>query len=135
MVERSNFIENSYSGDFIVELNINGTSEHQVLDTIQNMTMAVAIFKLKGNSDKQTKDILVMGFRCQLKWWWNNLLNSEDKSQIDIAVKTESNEVICVTILLYPITKFFLGEPLLNSDRSTDYLKERFISGLPKLFA
>lgn len=59
--ERSSFIENNYSGDSIVEWNIDGASEHQVLDTIQNMTMSATSFILKGNSDKQTKDILIMG--------------------------------------------------------------------------
>lgn len=166
--ERSNFIENNYSGESIVEWNIDGASEQQVLDTIQNMTMAATAFKLKGNTDKHTKEILVMGFTGQLKGWWDNLLSSEDKYQIDAAAKTESNEEICVTTLLYAITKFFVGEPLklqqravdqllnlycptmsdyrwyrdmflsklcLRSDGAADYWKERFISGLPGLFA
>lgn len=166
--ERSSFIENNYLGESIVEWNIDGVSEQQVLDTIQNMTMAATAFKLKENTDKHTKEILVMGFTGQLKGWWNNLLSSEDKYQIDSAVKIESNEEICVTTLLYVITKFFVGEPLkllqrasdrllnlycptmsdyrwyrdmflsklcLRPDGTTDYWKERFISGLPRLFA
>lgn len=44
--ERSRFIENKYSGDSIVEWIIDGAYEHQVLDTIQNMTMADTAFKL-----------------------------------------------------------------------------------------
>ncbi|XP_050908253.1 uncharacterized protein LOC127121866 [Lathyrus oleraceus] len=132
------------------------------------MTMAATAFKLKGNTDKHTKEILVMGFTGQLKGWWDNLLSSEDKYQIDSAVKIESNEEICVTTLLYAITKFFVGEPLkvqqraadqllhiycptmsdyrwyrdmflsklcLGSDGAADYWKERFISGLRRLFA
>ncbi|KAI5397424.1 hypothetical protein KIW84_063293 [Lathyrus oleraceus] len=51
-----------------------------------------------------------MGFTGELKGWWDNLPSPEDKAQIDIAVKTESNEAICVTTLLYAITKFFVGE-------------------------
>lgn len=58
-----------------MEWNIYGASEQRVLDTIQNMTMATSAFKLKGNSDKQTKDILVMEFTGQLKGWWENLLS------------------------------------------------------------
>lgn len=120
--ERSSFIENSYSGESIIEWNIDGVSEQQVLDTIQNMTMAATTFKLKGNIDTHTKDILVMGFTLQLKGWWDNLLSSEDKIQIKLAVKTESNEAICVTTLLYAITKFFVGEPLKLKQRAADQL-------------
>ncbi|CAL5187342.1 unnamed protein product [Lathyrus oleraceus] len=76
------------------------------------MTMAATTFKLKENTDKHTKDILVIGFTGQLKGWWDNLLSPEDKTQINLVVKIESNEVVCVTTLLYVITKFFVGEPL-----------------------
>lgn len=79
-----------------------------MLDTIQNMTMYATTFKLKENTDKYTKDILVMGFTWKLKGWWDNLLSPEDKTQINLAVKIEFNEAICVTTLLYVITKFFV---------------------------
>lgn len=46
------------------------------------MTMAATTFKIKGNTDKHTKDILVMGFTTHLKGWWNNLLSPEDKTHI-----------------------------------------------------
>ncbi|CAK8537723.1 unnamed protein product [Lathyrus sativus] len=130
--------------------------------------MAATTFKLNGNTDKHTKDILVMRFTGQIKGWWDNLLSPEDKTQIYLAFKTKSNESTCVETLLYAITKFFVGEPLklhqratyqlltlycptmsdcrwyrdmflsklyLRSDGVADYLKERFISGLPRLFA
>lgn len=42
-----------------------------------------------------------MEFTGQLKEWWDKLLSPEDKIQINLAVKTESNESICVTTLLY----------------------------------
>lgn len=67
--ERSSFVGNSYSGESIAEWNIDGTFKHQVLDTIQNMTMTATTFKLKGNTDKHTKNILVMGFTEKLKGW------------------------------------------------------------------
>jgi hypothetical protein len=112
--------------------------------------------------------MLVMGFTGQLKGWWDNILSEEDKLKIDSAVKVETNEEICVTTLLYAITKFFIGEPLKLQQRASDqllnlycptmsdyrwykdmflsklclrpdgaaiYWKERFISGLPRLFA
>lgn len=56
--ERSSFVENNYSEESIIEWNIDGAFEQEVLDTIQNMTMAATVFKLKGNTDKHTKDIL-----------------------------------------------------------------------------
>jgi hypothetical protein len=132
------------------------------------MTMAATAFKIKKNSDRKTKDMLVMGFTGQLKGWWDNILSEEDKIKIDSAIKTETNEEICVTTLLYAITKFFIGEPLKLQQRASDqllnlycptmsdyrwykdmflsklclrpdgaaiYWKERFISGLPRLFA
>lgn len=52
-----------------------------------------------------------MGFTGELKGWWDNILSPENKARIDITVKTESNEAICVTTLLYAITQFFVGEP------------------------
>ncbi|CAK8569413.1 unnamed protein product [Lathyrus sativus] len=86
------------------------------------MTMAATGFKLKGNFDRKTKDILVMGFTGQLKGWWGDLLSLEDKTQIDTAVKVDSNEVVCVTTLLYAITKFFEGELLKFQSRVGDQL-------------
>ncbi|KAK2428017.1 hypothetical protein QL285_026560 [Trifolium repens] len=166
--ERNSFIGDSYSGDCIIEWNIDGASEQHILNIIQNMTMAATAFKIKKNSDRKTKDMLVMGFTGQLKGWWDNILSEEDKMKIDSAIKTETNEEICVTTLLYAITKFFIGEPLKLQQRASDqllnlycptmsdyrwykdmflsklclrpdgaaiYWKERFISGLPRLFA
>lgn len=130
--------------------------------------MAATAFKIKKNDDKKTKELLVMGFTGQLKGWWDNIVSLEDKHKIDNAIKIETQESICVTTLLYCITKFFVGEPLkfqqragdqlqnlycpkmsdyrwyrdmflsklcLREDGAAVYWKERFISGLPKLFA
>lgn len=57
-----------------------------------------------------------------IKRMWDNLLSPEDKYQIDSTVKTESNEEICVSTLLYAITKFFVGEPLKLQQRANDQL-------------
>jgi hypothetical protein len=80
--ERNSFIGDSYSGDCIIEWNIDGASEQHILNIIQNMTMAATAFKIKKNSDKKTKDMLVMGFTGQLKGWWDNILSDEDKLSI-----------------------------------------------------
>ncbi|KAK2414332.1 hypothetical protein QL285_036935 [Trifolium repens] len=58
--ERNSFIGDSYSGDCIIEWNIDGASEQHILNIIQNMTMAATAFKIKKNSDRKTKDMLVM---------------------------------------------------------------------------
>lgn len=57
-----------------------------------------------------------------VKRMWDNLLSPEDKYQMDSVVKTESNEEICVSTLLYAITKFFVEEPLKLQQRAADKL-------------
>lgn len=69
-----------------------------------------------------------MEFTRQLKGWLDNLVSSEDKYQIDLTIKTESNEEICVTTLLYAITKFFIGEPLKIQQRVKDQLLNLYCS-------
>ncbi|KAK2402568.1 hypothetical protein QL285_052074 [Trifolium repens] len=95
------------------------------------MTMAATAFKIKKNSDRKTKDMLVMGFTGQLKGWWDNILSEEDKLQIDSAIKMETNEEICVTTLLYAITKLVMGFTGQLKGCNTDFfIRFHFNSGI-----
>ncbi|XP_050898032.1 uncharacterized protein LOC127104936 [Lathyrus oleraceus] len=121
--ERSSFVENSYSGESIVEWNIDDASKKQVLDTIQNMTMAVTTFKLKGNTDKHTKDILVVGFFVG------------EPLKLQQRAANQLLNLYCPTMSDYRWYRdMFLSKLCLRSDGAADYWKERFINGLPILF-
>ena len=140
--------------------------------------MAASAYKVKGNSDHNTAVLITAGFSGQLKGWWDNYINPEERTSIlnkkKIIVKTENNVQIqteeddMVNTLIFTIMKHFIGDPshfqtrssetLINhtcptltdfrqykdvfltkvftrTDSDNTFWKERFIAGLPKLFA
>ena len=124
--ERSHFVENSYSGESIVEWNIDGASEQQILDTIQQITMTTTAFKIKGDIDKRIASMLITRFIRQLKGWWDNILTETKKGLIFNAIKTDptTNQVDqdVPTTLLYTIIKHFIEDPKKLQQRATDQL-------------
>ena len=76
--ERGTFATNHFDGQSIYTWNIDGKAEHELLRTLQEMTMAITARRTKG-LDSKTQDIAIInGFQGQLKYWWDNFLSDEE---------------------------------------------------------
>ncbi|CAJ2642057.1 unnamed protein product [Trifolium pratense] len=126
--EARDMVASSYSGNSIIEWNIDGHSEQNILNTIQEMTMAATTFKSIGeNSDKKAAILIITGFTGQLKGWWDNIISPEEKLAILEAKKLDPTTGVlgdedAVNTLLYTITKHFVGDPAQIQDRAADQL-------------
>ncbi|KAK2370424.1 hypothetical protein QL285_083475 [Trifolium repens] len=126
--ESRDMVASSYTGNSIIEWNIDGHSEQNILNTIQEMTMAATAFKTMGeNTDKKAAIIIITGFTGQLKGWWDNIISPEEKLAILEAKKLDPTtgvlgEEDAVNTLLYTITKHFVGDPAQIQDRAADQL-------------
>ena len=56
-----------YDGTSVYEWNIDGLTEHQILNMIQEINMAANAYAIKGNNQKQITDLLTSGFTGNLK--------------------------------------------------------------------
>ena len=65
--ERSQIVQSKYDGDDIYKWNIDGVSDHQVLNILQEMIMASITYKSKENFDYRICVHLIAGFTSQLK--------------------------------------------------------------------
>ncbi|GJU84681.1 hypothetical protein Tco_1292227, partial [Tanacetum coccineum] len=176
--ERNTLSQAHYSGTEIYEWNIDGQTEHQISNLLQEMTMAANAYKAHKNTELQIVQHLIAGFTGTLKGWWDSYLTEAEKWIILNAkktiVKTENNIQTETQIedmtntLIFAILKNFVGDPTAYQERNsvillnltcrklsdfrwyTDvfltkvmtrpdcreaYWKERFIAGLPRLFA
>ncbi|GAV89703.1 zf-CCHC domain-containing protein [Cephalotus follicularis] len=154
-------------------------NEYHIINKLQEMTMVRNAQKIKNNSDKTVANILIAGFTGQIKGWWDNVLTTQQQTEILEAIQVNelkepildnNNETIedAVSTLIYNITQYFIGDPTYLKDRTADqlsnlkcrklqdfrwykdtfmtkvltredanqpYWKEKFITGLPTLFA
>ncbi|GKB31178.1 hypothetical protein Tco_0870579 [Tanacetum coccineum] len=176
--ERNMLSQAHYGGTEIYEWNIDGQTEHQISNLLQEMTMAANAYKVHKNSELKIVQHLVAGFTGTLKGWWDSYLTEAEKWTILNAkktiVKTENNIQTetqiedMINTLIFAILKNFVGDPTAFQERNsvillnltcrklsdfrwyTDvflakvmtrpdcreaYWKERFIAGLPRLFA
>ncbi|GAV90498.1 LOW QUALITY PROTEIN: hypothetical protein CFOL_v3_33907, partial [Cephalotus follicularis] len=146
----------------IYEWNIDGMNEYHIVNKLQEMTMISYAYKIRNN-DKTVANLLIAGFTGQLKGWWDNVLTTKGKQQVQ-----PSAVYYAVSTLIYNITQYFIGDPTYLKDRTADqlsnlrcrklqdfrwykdifmtkvltredanqpYWKEKFITGLPTLFA
>ncbi|KAL4183473.1 hypothetical protein AMTRI_Chr11g155320 [Amborella trichopoda] len=154
----------SYARRSIVNWNIDGLSEQQILDTIKHLTMYASACKMVGNHDQEVAKAIVCGFTGWHRGWWDFHLPENTKQQIlnntrQWTVKNENNQDVlysesdAVNTLIYTNTLHFVGSTALLEARSEDLLsnlrcptlshykcqqdhwKEKFIAGLPYLFA
>ncbi|KAL4189365.1 hypothetical protein AMTRI_Chr08g165080 [Amborella trichopoda] len=123
----------SYSGRSIVNWNIDGLSEQQILDTMKHMTMYAFACKMVGNHDQEVAKAIVCGFTGWLRGWWDFHLPENTKQQIlnntrQWTVKNENNQDVlysdsdAVNTLIYTITLYFVGSTALLEARSEDLL-------------
>ncbi|HEX9739225.1 MAG TPA: hypothetical protein VGA29_00510, partial [Ignavibacteriaceae bacterium] len=69
-----------YDGTSVYEWNIDGFSEHQILNLIQEMNMAINAYKSKGNNQSQIATLILSGFTGTLKSWWDMYVSPDEKN-------------------------------------------------------
>ncbi|WZZ62086.1 hypothetical protein YC2023_062193 [Brassica napus] len=120
--EHHKYSANMYSGDGIYEWNIDGRSEYEIMNLLQEMGMAAMAYKAKGNDDKQSCVLLVVGFNGALRYWWDNSLDSVTRESIINHTETRTIENTegeleqvetqnAVEVLIHTITMHFMGNP------------------------
>ena len=67
--ERGTFATNHFDGQSIYTWNIDGKAEHELLSTLQEMTMAMTAYRTKGLDSKTQAIAIINGFQGQLKYW------------------------------------------------------------------
>ena len=73
----------NYDGTSFYEWNVDGQSEHQILNLLQQMLMAANAYKLRNNnSDHSAANALVIGFTGLLKGYWDHCLSHNDRDYI-----------------------------------------------------
>ncbi|KAG5632038.1 hypothetical protein H5410_003755 [Solanum commersonii] len=80
--EHEHIITNSYNGKEIYEWNIDGYTDRQIYTTVHRMLMYSTICKTNKNSDKTIADMITADFTGQLKGWWDNYLNQEQRDRV-----------------------------------------------------
>ena len=116
--ERGTFATNHFDGQSIYTWNIDGKAEHELLSTLQEMTMAVTTYRTKGLDSKTQAIAIINGFQGQLKYWWDNFLTEEEHNRILEFKRVTRNsngieveEPAAAALLIHTITLHFLGNP------------------------
>ncbi|KAG7967625.1 hypothetical protein I3843_08G108200, partial [Carya illinoinensis] len=155
--ERGSHSQFSVSADQMYEWNIDGFSEQEILNTLNRMSMVVVAYYNNKLSQPEIVDILTHEFSGMLRAWWDKHLTTKDRETIRLAIKkdeeglpildTEENRregthgsPDGVNTLIYTIVKHFykdvfMSRVMLREDSQKPYWKEKFIDGLPRLFA
>ncbi|CAL9010275.1 unnamed protein product [Prunus brigantina] len=71
-----------YDRSSIVEWNIDGLTEYQIINTMKHMVMHATTSKIKGNGDRRVAEDIIAGFVDQLKGWWDFHLSDSARTQI-----------------------------------------------------
>ena len=118
MKERGTFTTNHFDGQSIYTWNIDGKAEHELLSTLQEMTMAMTAYRTKGLDSRIQAIDIINGFQGQLKYWWDNFLTNEEHNRIldyKRVVRNSNNveveEPAAAALLIHTITLHFLGNP------------------------
>ncbi|KAG5579689.1 hypothetical protein H5410_050316 [Solanum commersonii] len=89
------------------------------------MLMYSTIYKTNKNSDKIIADMITTGFTGQLKGWWDNYLNQDQRDKVLMAVKQEGEQFTqnAVYTLVLNIIKHFSGRWSDNSETIRNLLQ------------
>jgi len=80
--ERGTFTMNHFDGQSVYTWNIYDKSEHEILNTLQEMTMVCIAYKARRLNPRDHAVGLIQGFQGQLKYWWDNFLSEEEHKKI-----------------------------------------------------
>ncbi|KAL2526307.1 Uncharacterized protein Adt_11361 [Abeliophyllum distichum] len=83
--------QKSFSGLEVIVWDIDGMTEHQIMQVISDMSMASSAYSAKGNTDKEAAVNIYNSFSGQLKKWWFNYLSSNEREKIVNAFKKEGD--------------------------------------------
>jgi len=61
---------------------MDGKLKHKIVNTLQEMTMAMTAYKTKGLSSRTQAIAVINGFQGQLKYWWDNFLSPEEHDKL-----------------------------------------------------
>ncbi|GAV90342.1 LOW QUALITY PROTEIN: hypothetical protein CFOL_v3_33751, partial [Cephalotus follicularis] len=117
--ERGKFTQASYQSGTIYEWSIDGMNEYHIVNKLQEMTKVSNA--TRNNSDKTVSNLLIAGFTGRLKGWWDNVLTTQQQTEILGAIQVNelkepildnNNEHIedAVSTLIYNITQYFIGD-------------------------
>ena len=73
----------SYDSSSFYEWNINGMSEHQIINLLHEMMMTASAYRIKtSNSEFHVTSALVIGFTGLFKGWWDHYMSQNDREYI-----------------------------------------------------
>ncbi|RVW20915.1 hypothetical protein CK203_110548 [Vitis vinifera] len=145
--ERNQYTQASYTSGTIYEWNIDGMTEYNILTKLQEMTMVSTAYKLNNRlPDHAVAQTIVAGFTDEdgqdIEDAVATLIYSISKHFIGDPAKIKDKTADLLTNLKCPklhdfrwYKEVFLTKVMLRSDCNQSFWKEKFISGLPKLFS
>ena len=110
-----------YNDTFTYECNIDGLSEHEILNVLRKMLMATTAY-LTDNDDHNATQLLLSGFSGTLRSWPDNCLNDEEREFLQTS-KNDEGEQNAVHRISYAITKNFFGDLRILLERSFEILQ------------
>ncbi|KAG5576933.1 hypothetical protein H5410_057067 [Solanum commersonii] len=133
----------SYSGSEIYEWNLNGLTDIHLTILVHKILMYATICKSVKNIDKTICKMIVAGFTGQLRGWWDNYLNMEEKASIinviaiddgvdNLGMTLVRNKEDVVYTFVLTILEHFNGR---FTNQHEAHWKARSIDGLPLLLA
>jgi hypothetical protein len=126
--------QHKFNASSLYEWNINGMSEYNILNTLQQMTMTANTYKTQtGTPDKAITELLVAGFSGQLKGWWDyhltetyhlHILNCFQTYEDQIPILDSSGNTIqdAVSTLILTISLHFVRDPSHLKDKNAELL-------------
>ena len=110
-----------YNNKSIYEWNIDGISEHEILDIVQEMLMTSTTYST-NNDDHTIIQYLIAGFISQHRGWWENMLTDAHRQHIMTNIN-ELGQQNVVHKLIYAITKHFIGDHRILQEISSKILQ------------
>ena len=82
-----------YNDTFIYEWNIDGLSEHEIINVLRQMTMAATAY-LTNNDDHNAAQLLISEFSGTLQSWWDNCLNDNERKFLQTSTNNGEQNVV-----------------------------------------
>jgi hypothetical protein len=110
--------------------------EYNILNTLQQMTMAANAYKTQtGTPNKAIVELLITGFSCQLKGWWDYYLTETNHLYILNSIQTYEDQTPIidpsgntiqdvVSTLILTISLHFVGDPSHLKDKNVELLSD-----------
>ncbi|KAH9697601.1 hypothetical protein KPL71_023672 [Citrus sinensis] len=126
--------QSRFNASSVYEWNIDGMSEYNILELLQQMTMAANAYKTQqGTSDKAIAEILIAGFTGLLKGWWDYLLTQQQQLDILNSIQVDENGAPildefnspiqdAVATLILTISLHFIGDRSHLRDKNAELL-------------